>query len=61
MIQMKLIFSSFCKKDVDFLLHVKKVHIVNYNLPPSNTVVIGASACNATTKKMIISPPKLMY
>ena len=39
--QMKLIFSSFCKKDVDFLLHVKKkVHIVNYNLPPSNTVVI---------------------
>ena len=55
---MKLIFSSFCKKDVDFLLHVKKkVHIVNYNLPPSNTVVIGASACKQQQQKNDYKPP----
>ena len=58
MMQMKLIFSSFCKKDVDFLLHVKKkVHIVNYNLPPSNTVVIGASACKQQQQKNDYKPP----
>ena len=46
MIQIKLIFSSFCKKDVDFFITCEKeVRIVNYNLPPSNTVVIGPSAC----------------